>query len=132
MRPLRFNKWAPHLRRNGSQRSAATTSERRCAGIRHHHERWDGQGYLDRLAGESIPRIARILAVADAFSAMTTTRPYRKALDVREAMARLADAAGTQLDERLVAAFLEGMEQDADPPLPGEASTAFARPRWVA
>jgi diguanylate cyclase (GGDEF)-like protein len=103
------------------------------AGIRHHHERWDGQGYLDRLAGESIPRIARILAVADAFSAMTTTRPYRKALDVREAMLRLADAAGTQLDERLVAAFLEGMEQDADPPLPGEASnTGLAHSRWVA
>ena len=55
------------------------------AGIRHHHERWDGQGYLDRLEGEAIPLIARILAVADAFSAMTTTRPYRKALDVREA-----------------------------------------------
>ena len=103
------------------------------AGIRHHHERWDGQGYLDRLAGESIPRIARILAVADAFSAMTTTRPYRKALDVREAMLRLADAAGTQLDERLVAAFLEGIEQDADPPLPGEASnTGLAHSRWVA
>ncbi len=51
------------------------------AGVRHHHERWDGDGYLDRLAGEEIPLIARILAVGDAFSAMTTTRPYRKALD---------------------------------------------------
>ena len=56
------------------------------AGIRHHHERWDGDGYLDRLAGEEIPLIARILAVGDAFSAMTTTRPYRKALDLREAL----------------------------------------------
>jgi diguanylate cyclase (GGDEF)-like protein len=104
------------------------------AGIRHHHERWDGEGYLDRLAGDSIPRIARILAVADAFSAMTTTRPYRKALDVREAMLRLADAAGTQLDERLVAAFLDGMEHDADPPLPGVAATpiGLAGSRWVA
>ncbi len=89
------------------------------AGIRHHHERWDGQGYLDRLEGEEIPLIARILAVADAFSAMTTTRPYRKALDIREALTRLADAAGTQLDERLVAAFIEGIEQADDPPLPG-------------
>ena len=69
------------------------------AGIRHHHERWDGDGYLDRLAGEEIPLIARILAVGDAFSAMTTTRPYRKALDLREALTRLEDAAGTQLDE---------------------------------
>ena len=49
-------------------------------GIRHHHERWDGRGYLDGLAGEEIPLVARILAVGDAFSAMTTTRPYRKAL----------------------------------------------------
>ena len=70
------------------------------AGIRHHHERWDGDGYLHRLEGEGIPLIARILAVGDAFSAMTTTRPYRKALDLREALKRLEDAAGTQLDER--------------------------------
>ena len=89
------------------------------AGIRHHHERWDGDGYLDRLEGESIPVIARILAVADAFSAMTTTRPYRKALDLREALTRLGDAAGTQLEERLVVAFIEGMEHAADAPLPG-------------
>jgi diguanylate cyclase (GGDEF)-like protein len=93
------------------------------AGIRHHHERWDGHGYLDRLEGEAIPLIARILAVADAFSAMTTTRPYRKALDVREALERLGDAAGTQLEERLVTAFIEGIEHDADPPLPGEAGS---------
>jgi HD-GYP domain-containing protein (c-di-GMP phosphodiesterase class II) len=89
------------------------------AGIRHHHERWDGDGYLDRLEGEDIPLIARILAVADAFSAMTTTRPYRKALDVQEALTRLGDAAGTQLDERLVQAFIDGIEQDETPPLPG-------------
>ena len=78
------------------------------AGIRHHHERWDGDGYLDRLAGEDIPLIARILAVGDAFSAMTTTRPYRKALDVREALHRLEDAAGSQLDAALVSAFVDG------------------------
>lgn len=89
------------------------------AGVRHHHERWDGQGYLDRLAGEEIPLIARLLAIGDAFSAMTTTRPYRKALDVREALNRLGDAAGSQLDERLVAAFIVGIETAADAPLPG-------------
>lgn len=89
------------------------------AGIRHHHERWDGGGYLDHLEGEAIPEIARLLAVADAFSAMTTTRPYRKALTVREALERLGDAAGTQLEERLVTAFIEGIEHDANPPLPG-------------
>jgi diguanylate cyclase (GGDEF)-like protein len=89
------------------------------AGIRHHHERWDGAGYLDHLEGEEIPLIARILAVGDAFSAMTTTRPYRKALDVREALKRLEDAAGSQLDERLVRAFVDGIETAADAPLPG-------------
>lgn len=94
------------------------------AGIRHHHERWDGAGYLHRLAGEEIPLIARILAIADTFSAMTTSRPYRKALDVREALTRLGDAAGTQLDARLVTAFIEGIEHDADPPLPGAEITA--------
>jgi len=88
------------------------------AGIRHHHERWDGNGYLTRLEGEAIPLIARILAVGDAFSAMTTTRPYRKCLGVREALTRLEDAAGSQLEERLVRAFVDGIETAADPPLP--------------
>jgi diguanylate cyclase (GGDEF)-like protein len=79
------------------------------AGVRFHHERWDGAGYLDRLEGAQIPLVARILAIGDAFSAMTTTRPYRKALDVREALSRLEDAAGTQLDEHLVRLFVEAI-----------------------
>ena len=90
------------------------------AGVRHHHERWDGTGYLDGLAGERIPLIARVLAVADAFSAMTTTRPYRKALPVEEALRRLQDAAGTQLDPTLVRAFVHGIETVADAPMPNE------------
>lgn len=98
------------------------------AGIRHHHERWDGDGYLDGLEGEQIPFLARILAVADAFSAMTTTRPYRRALSIEEALKRLGDAAGTQLQENLVAAFIEGIETAADAPLPGEQQTGLWRP----
>ena len=90
------------------------------AGIRHHHERWDGAGYLHRLEGEEIPLIARILAVSDAFSAMTTTRPYRKALDVAEALRRLEDASGSQLEERLVRAFIGAVETHRAPPLPGD------------
>jgi diguanylate cyclase (GGDEF)-like protein len=89
------------------------------AGIRHHHERWDGRGYLDALAGEDIPLVARILAVGDAFSAMTTTRPYRKALSVDEALRRIEDAAGTQLDESLASCFVDGIRNDPDAPLPG-------------
>jgi diguanylate cyclase (GGDEF)-like protein/putative nucleotidyltransferase with HDIG domain len=89
------------------------------AGIRHHHERWDGSGYIDGLAGEAIPYIARVLAVADAFSAMTTSRPYRKALSVEEALRRVTDAAGTQLDAGLALAFVKAMETAADAPMPG-------------
>ena len=88
------------------------------AGVRHHHERWDGRGYLDALRGHDIPLIARILAVADAFSAMTTTRPYRKALSVDEALQRLGDAAGTQLEEHLVRVFIEALQASDEPPLP--------------
>jgi len=90
------------------------------AGIRTHHERWDGRGYVSGLEAQEIPLIGRILAVADAFSAMTTSRPYRKALDVSEALKRLADAAGTQLEEGLVATFITGIETAEDAPLPGD------------
>jgi putative nucleotidyltransferase with HDIG domain len=103
------------------------------AGIRHHHERWDGNGYLEGLEAEGIPLIARVLAVADAFSAMTTTRPYRKALPMSEALARLGDAAGTQLEEELVASFITGIETAPDAPLPGEEPSQLWRPElWVA
>jgi diguanylate cyclase (GGDEF)-like protein len=81
------------------------------AGVRHHHERWDGTGYLDGLRGDAIPRLARILAVADAYSAMTTTRPYRKALSRDEALARVAQAAGSQLDPELAMAFVTAMRR---------------------
>jgi diguanylate cyclase (GGDEF)-like protein len=92
------------------------------AGVRHHHERWDGTGYIDGLAGEDIPLIARIVSVADAFSAMTTTRPYRKALTVAEALHRLREASGTQLDPRLVTAFVDAIEADT-PGLPADLRT---------
>jgi HD-GYP domain-containing protein (c-di-GMP phosphodiesterase class II) len=85
------------------------------AGVRYHHERWDGTGYPDGLAGDEIPRIARVIAVADAYSAMTTTRAYRKALDSAEAIRRLEDAAGTQLDPGLVRLFVGLPEIHVDP-----------------
>lgn len=98
------------------------------SGIRHHHERWDGRGYLDGLEGEGIPLMARILAVADAFSAMTTTRPYRRALPLEEALKRLGDAAGTQLQEDLVSAFIQGIETAPDAPLPGQQPIGLWQP----
>ncbi len=78
--------------------------------VRGHHERWDGRGYPDGLAGEAIPLGARIVAVADAFDAMTTDRPYRKALPLTEAWEILWDGAGTQWDEAVVEAFASSYE----------------------
>ena len=101
--------------------------------VRHHHERWDGGGYVDGLSGEDIPIVARIISVADTYSAMTTTRPYRKALPVAEAIRRLRDAAGSQLQPELVTAFVEGLESAPDAPLPGEESPSlWLVERWVA
>ncbi len=87
-------------------------------GVRYHHERWDGCGYPAGLAHEDVPLIARILAIADAFSTMTTTRPYRKAFSVKTSLRRLEDAAGSQLDERLVRVFVAGIESVPDAPQP--------------
>ena len=73
--------------------------------VRHHHERMDGNGYPDRLPGPAIPLLSRIIAVADAYNAMTSGRPYRDAMPSRVARFRLAQAAGTQFDTNVVAAF---------------------------
>jgi diguanylate cyclase (GGDEF)-like protein len=70
--------------------------------VRHCHERFDGAGYPDRLAGDEIPIEARIILVCDAYHAMTTDRPYRKRLSAEEALRRLREAAGTQFDPRVV------------------------------
>jgi putative nucleotidyltransferase with HDIG domain len=73
--------------------------------VRHHHERWDGQGYPDGLRGDDIPLIARIISVADAYNAMTSDRPYRDAMPSRVARMRLAQGVETQFDTTVVAAF---------------------------
>jgi putative nucleotidyltransferase with HDIG domain len=80
--------------------------------VLHHHERWDGAGYPDRLAGEAIPLGARVFAVVDAFDAMTTDRPYRAASTYDAAVAELRAHAGTQFDPRVVGAFLEVPERE--------------------
>jgi putative nucleotidyltransferase with HDIG domain len=73
--------------------------------VRHHHERVDGHGYPDGLRGREIPLISRILAVADAYNAMTSDRPYRDAMPSRVARLRMAQAVGSQFDTTVVAAF---------------------------
>ena len=74
-------------------------------GIRHHHERYDGSGYPDGLAGDRIPQIARIITIADCFDAMTSIRTYRTALDVEAALEVLRTGAGSQFDPALVPIF---------------------------
>ena len=88
--------------------------------IRHHHERWDGTGYPDGLAGDSIPIGARIVAVGDAWDAMVTDRPYRAGLPRYEAIRRLRAGAGSQWDERFVRLFLALLDRPggAAGPLP--------------
>jgi HD-GYP domain-containing protein (c-di-GMP phosphodiesterase class II) len=73
--------------------------------VRHHHERWDGQGYPDGLAGETIPLAARVFAVADALDALTTDRPYRPASGYAAARREIYGGAGGQFDPGVVAAF---------------------------
>jgi len=80
-------------------------------GIKHHHERYDGLGYPDGLSGEEIPLYARIILVADTFDAMTSTRPYRLALDKEVAVNELKNCSGTQFDTPLVDAFLRAMKK---------------------
>ncbi len=76
------------------------------AAIRHHHEDWSGGGYPDGLAGEEIPLLARIISAADAYDAMTSDRPYRRARTAEEAIEELRRGAGRQFDPRVVDAFL--------------------------
>lgn len=79
--------------------------------IRSHHERIDGKGYPDGLKGEEIPLIARILAVADAFDAMVSDRPYRKGMPVEEALSRIDSGSGTQFDVELARVFIQYIEK---------------------
>jgi putative nucleotidyltransferase with HDIG domain len=74
--------------------------------VRSHHERWDGRGYPDRLAGQAIPTLARVVALADAFDAMTSDRPYRKGMPASVAFAEIEKQAGKQFDPAFAAAFL--------------------------
>jgi diguanylate cyclase (GGDEF)-like protein/PAS domain S-box-containing protein len=87
--------------------------------VLHHHEHYDGSGYPDGLAGEEIPIASRILLVTDAFDAMTTDRPYRKAMPVKAAVAELERNSGSQFDPTVVEAFLRVLAKHGPQPLNG-------------
>ena len=80
-------------------------------GVRYHHERWDGKGYPERLKGEEIPLVARILAVADTFDAMTSTRSYREALSAQTAYEEIIRCSRTQFDPFVVRLFTQAFQQ---------------------
>lgn len=97
---------------NGYDILAATPSfEALLPGIRHHHERYDGKGYPDGLAGEEIPLLARIIAAADAYDAMTSDRPYRRALPNARACHELITGSGTQFDPAIVRALMRYLQK---------------------
>ena len=81
-------------------------------GIMHHHERMDGRGYPMGFAGQEIPEFARIIAVADAFDSMTSTRAYRQAARIGDAITELRNGAGSQFDPRMVDAFIEALNRE--------------------
>ena len=80
-------------------------------GVKYHHEMMNGKGYPDGLKGESIPLLAKIVAVADTYDAMTTNRPYRKALEKEAAIEELKKCSGTQFDSQVVEAFIEAHQK---------------------
>ncbi len=99
--------------------------------VRHSHERWDGRGYPDGLAGDAIPLVARIIAVVDAYEALTTDRPYRAAQQPRKAMEEIKRSAGTQFDPKVVEAALRVWKRSEDRrgiPVVGQAPSRASGP----
>jgi len=90
-------------------------------GIRHHHERFDGKGYPDQLAGHAIPLHARIICVADSFDAMTSKRYYHKAKSLEEGLEEIARCSGTQFDPQLAEYFIKALSKRASIPVPPQA-----------
>lgn len=78
--------------------------------IKYHHERYDGKGYPEGLAGENIPKLSRILAVADAFAAMTSRRPYKNAMTITEAKKEIEKQSGKQFDPEIAGEFIKLLE----------------------
>ena len=115
--PLDVEEWAFIKEHTviGERILAASPPWKRVAAIvRATHERWDGAGYPDGLAGAAIPLAARIIAVCDAFSAMTSRRPYRVEVSREKGLAELQGCAGTQFDPEVVAALLRVLAKRAD------------------
>lgn len=108
--PLSPEEWAVmrrHAERGFEILRQAPLSDKIKLAVHQSHERWDGKGYPIGLLGGAIPIIARIISVADAYEAMTSDRPYRKALPVEEAIRRLEQGAGSQFDPNVARVFIQ-------------------------
>ncbi len=119
----RMRRWRSCAPTRSKARACSTESagvlEQAGVVVRTHHERWDGTGYPDGLAGEEIPIGARVISACDAFNAMTTDRPYRKAMPVETAIAELRNESGKQFDPKVVEkliALVETWGGGAEPP----------------
>jgi putative two-component system response regulator len=101
------------------------------ATVRGHHERFDGQGYPDRLVGEQIPPLARLIAVTDSFDALTSSRSYRAGLSFEQALEIVRAGAGSQFDPVMALAFIRVAEQDLPPPAAEEAVPDVIAGAWL-
>ena len=95
--------------------------------VKYHHERYDGTGYPEALKGEDIPLLARIVAVADSYDAMTSDRPYRKGMDKKVALREIQNGSDSQYDPYLASAFSAMMEQDGETDCPFHAKCTIFR-----
>ena len=109
--PSEHEEMIHHVEYGVSILDKAPSLRRYIPAVRHHHERQDGKGYPDRLSGDNIPLPAAIIAIADTFDAMTSSRPYRKAFSEQEALRRLVHVAGTQLRADLVDVFVRLIDE---------------------
>jgi HD-GYP domain-containing protein (c-di-GMP phosphodiesterase class II) len=121
--PLEHHEW--RLMRSHAQTGAAMIArvrglERVARIVRSHHERWDGRGYPDGLVGRSIPLASRVVAVCDAYRAMTVRRPYREALEPGAALIELRRQSGRQFDPAVVAALMAEFVAGREGPLAAE------------
>ena len=108
--PLEEREWKTikrHPERGAEVLSRIPALEAVATIVRFHHERWDGGGYPDGLAGDAIPLASRVISACDAFRAMTSDRPYRKAMEIEHALEELEKHAGSQFDPNVVGALLE-------------------------